>query len=318
LSPVYRNTLESLVKGDFPSGELLFDEKELREHYRCIVLNIFSTEVDPENLLLTAEVLEQELSGIFEEHNLEFLKDLRSQLIKKKKEGLSAGANLERKISVFAEHTLFNQASTGQQEHLLEMVVFPGQEINFYLNKIFDVRPISKLALSLFFKFFPGNLDIFYQKVEVKLQDSEFLHSLIEAVGQLKFSVTLGILAHLYISVNELLKVEILSVMRTLKKLDVEFLMRQLNTKSILLRKNLLALLVANTSASDGALDQLLGMPDFYGKDNAVLIENMQMVFELGLIEAAGRIHDLSRRKFFWNRKLRAKAKLILKEWHAQ
>jgi hypothetical protein len=43
----------------------------------------------------------------------------------------------------------------------------------------------------------------------------------------------------------------------------------------------------------------------------------MQIVFDLGLIEAAGRIHDLSRRRFFWNRELRVKAKQVLKEWNA-
>ena len=61
----------------------------------------------------------------------------------------------------------------------------------------------------------------------------------------------------------------------------------------------------------------LFKIPSFYGRKNELLIENMQIVFDLGLIEAAGYIRDLSRRRFFWNRKLRDKANQILKEWNA-
>ena len=171
--------------------------------------------------------------------------------------------------------------------------------------------------MSLFFKFFPGNLDIFYQRLEQKLQDIEFLCSLIEALEQLPGSLTLGILDYIYSSVNELIKVKILNIMRKLKKVDVEFLTRQLNTDSLALRKSILSVLILDAQATDGALDLLLKIPNFCGKKNELLIENMQIVFDLGLIEAAGRIYDLSRRRFFWNRRLRVKAKQILKEWNA-
>ncbi|MDP2928042.1 MAG: hypothetical protein Q8N80_04525 [Candidatus Omnitrophota bacterium] len=318
ISAVYRNTLKSLVKGISFSGVLFFDQKALKMNYRYIVLDMLSIDEDKDNLLLAAEVLEKELESIFEDNDLGFLKDLRSQLVKRKKEGISVCVDLERKFSVFIENIILSQSLLPEQECLLEMVSFPSQEVSFYLNRIFTAEKANKQVLSLFFKFFPGNLDIFYQRVEQKLQDLEFLFSLIEALGQLAVPVTLGILDHIYSSANELIKIEILNIMRKLKKVDVEFLMRQLNTDSPALRKNLLSVLILDAQAGDGALDLLLKISNFCGRKNELLIENMQMVFDLGLIEAAGRIHDLSRRRFFWNWKLRAKAKQILKEWNAR
>ena len=43
----------------------------------------------------------------------------------------------------------------------------------------------------------------------------------------------------------------------------------------------------------------------------------MQIVSDLGLIQALSRIQELSRKRFFWNQQLRAKANEILKEWNA-
>lgn len=317
ISAVYRNTLESLVKGISFSGELFFDQKELKENYRYIVLNMFASEADEENLSLVAEILEQEWASAFEENNLGFLKDLASQLAKRKKEGNSVGIELEKKFSVFVENIILNRPLLPQEECLLEMISSPGQEANFYLDKIFTAETANPQLLGLFFKLFPGNLDIFYQRVEQRIQDLEFIFSLIGALGVLAVPGILGILDHIYVSSNELIKVEILNTMRKLKKVDAEFLTRQLNTNSPLLRKNILSVLILDAQVSDGALDLLLKIPGFCGSQNELLIENMQIVFDLGLIEAAGRIRDLERRRFLWNRKLRAKAKQILKEWNA-
>jgi len=317
LSAVYRNTLEFLIKGISSSGVLFFDQRALRENYRYIVLNILSIGEDKDNLLLAAGVLEKELVSIFEDNDLGFLKDLWGLLVKRKKEGNSVCVDLEKKFSAFIGNIILNQSLSAEQEFFLEMVSSPSQEVNVYLDRIFTAEKANQHILSLFLKFFPGNLDIFYLKVEPRLQDIEFLSSLIDALGQLTAPVTLGILDHIYSSANELIKIEILNIMRKLKKVDVQFLLRQLNTDSPSLRKNLVSVLILDVQVSDGVLDLLLKIPDFCGRKNELLIENMQIVFDLGLIEAAGHIHDLSRRRFFWNRKLRDKAKQILKEWNA-
>ncbi|MCX5694192.1 MAG: hypothetical protein NT014_03510 [Candidatus Omnitrophica bacterium] len=318
LSAVYRNTLESLVKGISFSGELLFDQQALRSNYRYIVLNILSADEDQDNLLLAAGILEQELPSILEENDFNFLKDLRSLLIKRKKEGNGVCIDLEKKLSTFIENIVLNQSLLPEQEFFLYFISSPSQEAGFYLHKIFSGEKTNQYVLKLFFKFFPGNLDIFYKKVEEKLQDIDFIFDLVEALGQLTAPVTKGILDYIYSSVNEIIKVQILNIMRKLKKVDVEFLMRQLNTDSPSLRKNLLSVLMLDSQAKDGALDLLFKIPSFFGGKNELLMENLQIVSDLGFKEATSWVNELSRRRFFWNRKLRDKAKQILKEWNVK
>ena len=315
LSAVYRNTLESLIKDISLAGELSFDQKALKENYRYIVLNIFDFDKDEENLLLAAENLEKELDIVIQDNDLDFLKDLWGVLVKHRGGNNHVYTEFEKKFSVFIESIILNQPLAEDREFFLEMVSFSSQDIGFYLERMFADEKISKPILSLFLKFFPGNLDIFYSRVKQRIQDIEFISSLIDALGQLAMPVTLGMLDNIYSLANELIKIEILNNMRKSKKMDAQFLLRQLNTDSPLLRKNLLSALILNAQTSDVALEILFKIPSFCGRNNELLIENMQIVFDLGLIEAAGYIHDFSRRRFFWNRELRDKAKQILKEW---
>lgn len=316
LSAVYRHTLELLVKGIASSGALTFDQKELRENYRYILLNILAFEEDRDNLQLAALALEKELSDILNANELGLLKDIGSMLLRRKKTPNAICGELEKTVSFFIENFILSQPLAQEQEFLLDLVTASSQDINFYLDKIFGADLANKHILSLFFKFFPGHLDIFYQRFQGRVRDIEFTCSLIQALSSLNSVLTLGILDHIYASVNELVKIEILHNLRKLKRVDAQFLLRQLNTPSPTLRKNLLALLVLDVRAQEEALELLLKKPGWLGQNNSVLIENMQIVFELGLIEAAGLIRDLSRRQFFWNSKLRAKARQILKEWN--
>jgi hypothetical protein len=68
--------------------------------------------------------------------------------------------------------------------------------------------------------------------------------------------------------------------------------------------------------AKGTVLNLLFKIPSPFGTKNKFLIENMQIVYELGFTEAAEGIRDLSGKRFFWNIQLRNKAKQILKEWN--
>jgi len=314
LSAVYRNTLESLVKNISFSGKLLFDQKGLKENYRYIVLGIFSTDENKDSLQIAAAVLEKELASAFENDDLGFLKDLWGVLVKRKKEGIDVCIDLEEKLSAFIENIVLNATLPAEKEFLLEMVSFPSQELNFYLDKIFTAEKVNKQVLNLFLRLFQGNLDAFYERVELKLKDMEFLASLIDALGHAP--TTLVILEYIYFSANDLIRLEVLEAMRKLKEVDVEFLMRQLSTGSLLLKRSLLSVLILAAQAKDTVLDLLFEIPSLWGSKNKLLIENMQIVFNLGFIEAASRIKNLSQRRFFWNSQLRNKAAVILKEWN--
>ncbi len=331
ISAVYRNTLESLVKGISFSGKFSFNHKMLKKNYHYIVLSLFATEQNLDILQMIAGILEKELAGVFEDNDPDLLKDLRDVLIKRKKEGIKACIDLEKSCSSFVENIVLNGSLTSEQEFLLEMVSQPSKELNLYLDKIFTFEKtdkpqgnglasdsqINRQVLNLFLRLFQDNLDVFYKRLDQKILDTEFLGGLTDALSQIDTPATLSVLEYIYCSANELVKAESLKAMRKLKKVDTVFLMRQLNTDSLLLRNGLLSVLILDAQAKKGALDSLFGIPSFLGNKNKLLIENMQIVFDLRFIEAVSYIKELSRRKFFWNRELRNKAVRILKEWNA-
>jgi len=316
LSAVYRNTLESLVKGISASGGLFFDQRRLRENYHYIVLNMLSIDGDEDNLKLAAEILEKELADIFEANDLDFLRSLFSSLTGRKKQDCGACANLEKKLSAFIENIALNQSLTPEQKFLLDMVSSPAHELSYYLDKIFASEKADKQVVSLFFRLFPEQTDAFYQRLEQRLQDMEFLAGLIDALGQVDRPKPMEVLEYIYSSANELIKTEALTAMAKFKKVDVDFLIRQLSTDSFSLRKNLFSVLILDTQAIEKALDLLFKIPNSFGRNNDLLIENMQLVFDLKFVKAASRIRDLAGRRFFWNKKLRDKAKQILGEWN--
>jgi hypothetical protein len=316
MSEVYRNTLDSLVKNISFSGKLSFDHETLKENYRYIVLGIFSTDQNLDTLEIAAAILEKELPGIFEDNDAGFLKELLGVLTRRKEEGIKACVDLGKFFSSFIEDIVLNGRLTIEQEFLIGAVSATGKEMNFYLDKIFTSEKVDKHVLALFLRLFQDGLKDFYARLDQKIQDIEFLASLTEALNQAETPVTLDILEYIYSSANELVKIEALKAMRKLMKVDTVFLMRQLNTDSSLLRGQLLSVLILDTRAKNDILDMLFKIPGFLGSKNELLIENMKIVFDLHFIEASGCIKDLSRRRFFWNRKLRNKAIQILKEWN--
>ena len=316
MSAVYRNTLDSLVKNISFSGKLIFDHQALKQNYRYIVLGILASDGNPDILQMSASILEKELTGIFEDNDIGLLKDLRDVLLKRKNEVLKPLVDLGKKIASFVENIALKGDLPPEQEFLLELISFPGEELNLYLDKIFAVEKVNKQILSLFLRLFPADMEIFYIKIDQQIQDTEFLASLINALSQIDSPAAINILEYIYPRANELVKIESLEAMRKLKKVDADFLVKQLNTDSIPLRSQLISVLMLDAQAKDIVLGLLFKFPSFMGSKNKLLIENMQIVFGLHFVEAAGWIKELSRRKFFWNKQLRNKAIQILKEWN--
>ena len=316
LSAVYHNTLESLIKGISSSGALSFDQIKLKENYRYMVLSMFSVNRDADSLKLTAEILEKELSGAFEDNAVGFLKDLYALLIERKKESMDVCIDLEKKFSAYIENIILDKSLPVEQEFLMEMISSSAYKIDFYLDKIFNCGKTNKQVLILFFRLFLGNLDVFYERLKEKLQDMELISNLVELLSRLEMPESLDLLEYIYSFANELIKLDILKAMRKLKKVDINFLTRQLNTDSFLLRKNIYSVLMLDAQVKDKILDLLFKIPSPFGRKNKFLIENMQIAFELDFIDARKSIQDLSRRMFFWNSELRNKAKQILGEWN--
>lgn len=316
LSPVYRNILESLMKGISSSGVESFDQRSLRQNYRHIVLNLLAINEDNDNLRTAAGILTKELSGIFEDNDFDFLKDLHNLLAKRKKEALAACIELEKQLSISIENAVLNQTLPVGQEFLLDMFATPAQGSDAYLDKVFIAEKADPQILSLFFRSFPDQVDAFCRRLEKKLQDMDYICGLVDSLSQLQGFSVLPVMEYIYSSANELIKCETLKSMRKFKEIDTDFLLRQLGTDSVLLRKNLLSVLMKDNQGINAALDLLLKISSPWGGRNKLLIENIQIVFDLRVPEAFEKVRDLAGRKFFWNRGLRNKAKQVLGEWN--
>ncbi|MFA5092549.1 MAG: hypothetical protein WC543_01195 [Candidatus Omnitrophota bacterium] len=315
LSDVYQHTLESLVKGISSSGELCFDQKILRENYRYIILNILA--IGDDHAQVSGEILVNQLPVIWEDKDFDFLRSLMDLLKEKRRYGKDFYSKLEEKLACFIENIVLNDELAAQQEFLLDLVVISNKEFKFYLDKIFTAQKVTPQLLILFFKLFGQQLEVFYHRLEQRLQDLEFLDTLIEALGQVDSQISLAVLEHIYPFVNELIKVEILKVMVKLKKIDSNFLLQQLDTNSFVLRKTLFSILILDNQAKELAMEKLFGTHSFWGKNNYRLIENMQIISDLKFSQAIVWLQKLSQKKFFWNRKLSNKAKQVLGELNA-
>ena len=312
LSDVYRNTLESLIKGISASGDLFFDQKVLRQNYRYIILNMLL--INEKNLQVDTEILEKEWPIVIEDNDFDFLRSFFNLLILRKNQGIESYINLEKKFSAFMENIVLNHSLSSQSEFYLDMISSPSREIDCYLNKIFDSTKINMQVLGLFFRLFSDQLDKFYQYLDQKFQNMEFLSSMIDALGQVGGPTSLAVLEHIYSFANELIKSEIVIVMAKFKKVNSSFLLHQLGTASFMLRKNLFSILILDLKVKEEALEILFNIPSFLGQKNGVLIENIQIVSDLKFGGAKNWLRILSQKMFFWNKKLRNKAKKALKE----
>ena len=316
MSAIYRSTLDSLIKNISFSGTLFFDHAALKENYRYIVLGILSTDENIDTLRMATALLEKELAGIFADNDVGFLKDLCDVLSKRNKMNADSCVGLERSLSAFIENIVLNGGLALEQEFLLAKVSFSSKEPDLYLDKIFTVEKVNKQVLGLFLRLFGSYLEAFYGRIKIRIQDTEFLASLIEKVSQVDVPETVKILEYIYSTANELIKVEVLKAMGRLNSKNTAFLIRQLNANVVLLKKEALFALVSDRPAFQEALDFLLKLPSPWGSKNKAIIENMQIVYELRIPDAVKLVKELSRRRFFWNRQLRNQASKILKEWN--
>ena len=138
---------------------------------------------------------------------------------------------------------------------------------------------------------------------------------MVNALSQLEVFRVAVILEYIYTSANELVKIEVLKALKKMRKVNVAFLMRQLDTASVTLKKELVSVIVLDPQGKEKVIGLLLGLPSPWGNKNKIIIDNLQIIYALDLKESASQIKKISARRFFWNKQLRFAAKKILKEW---
>ncbi len=321
VSEVYRNTLSLLVKDISFDRELNLERSLLLTNYRFIIINLFGLEKNEERLNLILDKLYKELESIFKEKELRALKYLADVLKKKKKEEshhVNLFRELDKLIANFIESSIWDETPPEGLGYLTDTLEKTSLNADFYLNKIFIEKKITPLGLKLFFRFFPSESPIFYRNLERKYADIGFLEKIIDNSKLLNGPLALEMLEHIFSFGNEFIKLEALRAMQELAEVDKDFLIPILQKTDFSLKKEALLVLAKDERLRKKAVGILLDIPGFLGSKNKVILQNMMIIEEAGLKEASENLVSLSRRQFFWNKKIRRKAQEILERWHVR
>ncbi|MFA5096307.1 MAG: hypothetical protein WC478_03090 [Candidatus Omnitrophota bacterium] len=316
-SPVYRSALNSLTGGLAAAAPaaLSFDRAGLRSNYRLIILDLFVQEKSPGELALIAKRLEKEWEAVEQDRDYLFLRHLWDTLQEKKgKMPLELAEGIERHIALIIENAIWDENASGDLAGMAASLEKSYSTADLYLNKIFQERRITPCGLTLFLKFFPAQLNAFYDLLKQSYSDLELLHQIIHILAQAELPLSSAVLKEIFYFGNDLIKAEVLKSAREKGKLDPEFIFPLLKEKSAILKKGALAAL-KGTSDRQKAADILLGIPSPWGRENQEIIENIRIIEELDVREAGDRLLSLSARRFFWNSRLRKAANEVLERW---
>ena len=106
--------------------------------------------------------------------------------------------------------------------------------------------------------------------------------------------------------------------MQNLTEYDTKFLYPILEEKDLRLKAEAFVILIKNEEIRDRILKTLLTISSPFGIKNKRLMENIKMVEQKEVKEAAPYLAILSKRKNIWNKKLRTCAQRVLENWHVE
>jgi hypothetical protein len=209
-------------------------------------------------------------------------------------------------------------------DHLLEFDYFIENlrestlDVNTYLERIFTDRKISPYILKAFFKFFKEYLFYFNLNLDQNSKDSKFLEMMIKNLQEIDTPLSLITLKNIYLSASAATKYRVLRAMHKLTETDEKFIFPILKSKEPALKAEALILLMRDQRTKQMALDILFRIPSVYGFKNKRLIEHIKILEDKNLKEGTLYLKKFSKRRGFWNKKLRKESSHILEKWNAE
>jgi len=316
--PLYRQAIFWLSEDNISENGASFEREPLHINYRFILLNLLAKESDIQNLDLIAMHLLKECEKINQEKDLWHLKLILEVLDKKMSEDPNLMMPLEKLqecISTIVENSVFEDELFIGIGNFIGLLKKSYLGFNFYLNKIFNEGRVNPNALKLLLKFFPDKLTLFYEQLDKRKSDIDFLAKIIKGFEEIDSPLSLEVLKRVFYFSNNLIRMEILKLMQSFSNYDVEFLFSILKERDIFLKKLVLLILSRDEKIKHTALEELLSIRSPFGKKNKVIMENIMVVeatVGIELKDVREYLTLLSKRRFFWNRDLRKKAIEVL------
>jgi len=270
-----------------------------------------------EGLDLLLGRLNKEWLDIIRDADYGFFKELLDMIRGIKKKGILPPEPLERieeGIARTVEDSVWDEAESADLSSLIDSLGKSYNTATFYLSKIFQEYKVSAASLKLFLRFFPDSLDNFCEQLRQRHSDLDFLSRVIESLARINLPASLAALKEIFAFGNELIRTQVLRAMSSGSGFDEEIAFCALKENSVGLRKEALGVLLRDEAAKKKALDALLNIPSPWGSKNQLIIENIMIIEELGVKEADDYLVGLSKKRFFWNWRLRDKALEALKK----
>lgn len=320
ISEIYRNTLAVLLSEITYKEELSFYNDILFMNHRFMLINLIEREENKNEIVAVLQKLLEEWEKITEKKDYECLKAIFDTL-EKKKEDLSSESVYEEiinKIIGFIEKEIFQGELSFYFDYFINAFKRSTLDVNVYLRKIFTEKNVTPYTLSAFFKFFKEYLFYFNINLEQYSSDLQFIKKMIDSLRMIDSTISLIILKDIYPLGERRVKFDVLQAMQNLTEYDTKFLLPILREKDMHLKVEAFVILIKDKDNRDYILKTLFSIPSPFGIKNKRLVENIKIVEQKKAKEAKPYIISLSKKKNFWNKKLRTNANRVLEKWNVE
>jgi hypothetical protein len=313
--PIYQKNLSVNIPDKTKEKNASFDYNHLHQNYCLTLLDLFFYENNSARFGLIVDKIAAEIENDFSK-NIEFLKKFaKTYKNKPANSGLKNCDDKIRQIWIQAESNAFNADFCNQLDFLVDLLDSTTLGASFYLDKI-KAKEFSSLVLKLFFKFFPKQTSQLYEIIKENRKNFNFLKKIIDGLKTVDHPAALGILKDLYNLVPFSAKIEILGILKNYSGYDKDFILPLAKSKIFYLRKKSFEIAANFPDLYREMAHIFLIRPNYFGINSGVILENLNIIEENYRRQAKPFLIELTRRKFFWNRRIRKKAKEILETHH--
>jgi hypothetical protein len=320
ISEIYRNTLATLLSEITFTEELSFHNDILFMNYRFMLINFVEREENKSEIVAVLQKLLEEWKKITEKKDYECLKAIYDTLEKKKEELSSESVyeEISNNIIGFIEKEILQGEISFYFDYFINAFERSTLDVNKYLGKIFTDGNVTPYSLGAFFKFFKEYLFYFNINLEQYSSDSQLIKKMIDSLRMIDSIISLITLKDIYLYGERRVKIDVLQAMQNLTKYDTKFLLPILKEKDLRLKAEAFVILIKDKDNRDSILKTLFSIPSLFGLKNNRLIKNIKIVEQKEVKEAKPYIISLSKKKNFWNKKLRKNAKRVLEKWDVE
>lgn len=320
MSEIYRQTLTSFLKDISYETKLTFDHTLLQKNYRYILLNLLKKDTSLEYITETMGKIFGEWEAVKEKKDLEYIQYV-FEVLDEKDEEILSDPKIKLYISKmvgYVEHSILEGELLLEFDYFIDKLKESTLDVNTYLERIFTDGRISPYILKAFFKFFKEYLFYFNLNLDQNSSNSKFLEKMIKNLQEIDTPISLITLKNIYHAASATTKYRVLRAMYKLTESDEKFLFPILKSKEPALKAEALILLMRDQRMKRLAFESLFRIPSPYGIRNKRLLKHIKIIEDKDLREAKLYLEEFSKRRGFWNSKLKKESQRVLEKWNAE